>query len=360
MERIPEPVKSRYSKPTIGGIFSSSDHDRFCTGRAEKGFDAFFPEVVRGKIRNLYETGIDALAAILEEHAGPQGPITLWTAENFCRESLNRLSIKLGNRIRFELYRSPGDCLNIGPQDVLLYQHYNRFDPAAKETINSIRQRTGATIIEDFVQAPLDIANYSGDYALNSLRKFSSVDVAVAYQKKRRQPLIEPTRYRILRKEAEKAKSAFLENPSEELEQRFLKLGRESDEALAVPEIASAQESEVARAKAFDLKAARQIRCDNYAQLAGRIRVNLPEMKVLPGEYMYLMVDTPNRDRYRADLFAQRVFPVIHWADSECLQVKSQLSFHIDQRYSPADMERVVAVMVETRDQLTTTFKTNA
>ncbi len=359
MERIPESPPSRYSKPTIGGIFSSSDHDRFCTDSPEMRFDQFFPEVVRYKTRNLYETGIDALAAILDEHAGPQGPITLWTAENFCRESLNRLSIKLGNRIRFGLWPSNDDLLKLKPQDVLLYLHYNRFDPASKETINLIRERTGATIIEDFVQAPLDIANFAGDYALNSLRKFSSVDVAVAYQNNRRQPSIEPTNYRILRKEAEKAKSAFLQNPSEELEQLFLKLGRESDEALAVREIASAHESEVARAKAFDFETVRQIRRNNYAQLAERLAANLPEIEILPGEYMYLMVSTRQRDRYRADLFAQRVFPVIHWADSECPHVKSLLSFHIDQRYSPTDMERVVAVMAETREQLTRTFTTS-
>ena len=356
MERIPESPTSRYSKPTIGGIFSRSDHERFCINSPEMGFDAFFPEAVRGKTRNLYETGIDALAAILEEHTGSQGPITLWTAENFCRESLNRLSIKLGNRIRFESGPAQDDLLKLKPQDALLYLHYNRYDPASKEAINSIRQRTGATIIEDFVQAPLDIANFAGDYALNSLRKFSSVDVAVAYHNNRRQPSIEPTRYRILRKEAENAKTAFLLNPSEELEQLFLKLGRESDDALAVPEIASAHEKEVARAKAFDFETVRRIRRDNYAQLAERIRENLPEMKILPGEYMYLMVDTSDRDRYRADLFAQRVFPVIHWADSGYHQVKSRLSFHIDQRYSPADMERVVAVMAETRAQLAETF----
>ena len=360
MERIPESPMSRYSKPTVGGIFSSSDHDRFCSGNTRTGFDVLFPEVIRDKARNLYETGIDALAAILEEHAGRQGPITLWTAENFCRESLNRLSIKLGNRIRFELWTSQDDLLKLKPQDVLLYLHFNRFDPASKEAINSIRQRTGATIIEDFVQAPLDIANFAGDYALNSLRKFSSVDVAVAYQNRRRELSVGPTRYRNLRKEAEKAKTAFLQNPSEGLEQLFLKLGRESDEALAVPEIASAHESEVGRAKGFDFEAVSQIRRDNYANLAQRLAADLPEIEILPGEYMYLMVSLRERDRYRADLFAQRIFPVIHLADSECLQAKSLLSFHIDQRYSPVDMQRVVAVMAETREKLATGFKTNA
>ena len=356
MERIPEPPKSKYSKPTIGGIFSSLEHDRFCTNNAAMQFDAFFPDVVREKKRNLYETGIDALAAILTEHAGPEAPITFWTAENFCRESLNRLSVKLGNRIRNESYRSTDDFLRIGPSDVLLYLHYNRYDPASKESINSIRQRSDATIIEDFVQAPLDIANFEGDYAVNSLRKFSSVDIAIAYQKNCRELSIGQTRYRNLRKEAEKAKSAFLQSPSEELEQRFLKLGRESDDALAVPEIATAHPSEIERAMAFDFEKAREIRRANHAKLAERIGTELPEMEILPGEYMYLMVNTRHRDRYRADLFAQRVFPVIHWADSESTQVKSLLSFHIDQRYSPADMERVVAVMADTRDQLAITF----
>ena len=356
MERIQNSSNSKYSKPTIGGIFSSLDHERFCTEGAGQTFKKFFPEEIRDTTRNLYETGIDALAAILEEYAGHQAPITLWTAENFCRESLNRLSVKLENQLRIESYRSPDDFLKIRPCDFVLYLHYNRYDPSSEEVINSIRQRTGATIIEDFVQAPLDIAKFSGDYALNSLRKFSSIDVAVAYQKKRRQPSIGQTRYRILRKQAENAKTAFLQNPSEELEQSFLKLGRESDDALVVHEIASAYPSEIERAMAFGFEAARNIRRANYANLAEGIGAELPEMEILPGEYMYLMVNTRHRDRYRADLFAQRVFPVIHWADSECTYVKSLLSFHIDQRYSTADMERVVAVMTNTRDQLATTF----
>ena len=356
MARIHDTPNSRYSKPTVGGIFSGSDHDRFFIEHSFAQFETFFPSVIRDTNRNLYETGIDALAAILFEHVGNQRPITLWTAENFCRESLKRLSIKLENRIHFETYSSAEDFQKIEPTDVLLYLHYNRFDPASKDVISSIRHRSNATIVEDFVQAPLDIAKFSGDFALNSLRKFSSVDVAVAYHKNRQRPTIGQTRYRILRKKAEMAKTAFLQNPSEELEQSFLKLGRESDDALVVAEIASAHPSEVDRAMAFDFVSARNIRRENHASLAEQIATRLPEMEILPGEYMYLMVNTQHRDRYRADLFAQRVFPVIHWSDSECNQVKSLLSFHIDQRYSTADMERVVEVMASTCDQLSKTF----
>ncbi len=346
MEREPDgPTSAKYSLPTIGGIFARSDHDQFLTSNRDSGFDSYFPSVVRGKTRCLYETGIDALAAILSDRANSQGPIRLWTAENFCRESLGRLSIKLDHRVEFQSYGSLDNLRAMSCDDVVLYLHFNRYEPASRSTIEAIQRQTSATVIEDFVQAPLDIARFSGDFAINSLRKFSSLDVAVAYHNFPQPRTLGETRYRTLRKETELVKSEFLRNPSDELEQKFLRLGRDSDDALAVREIASAHPIEEERAWTFDFKRAQERRRVNYATLAARIGDQLPKIKVLPGDYMYLMIETPHRDRYRADLFANRIFPVIHWADSGCERAKSLLSFHIDQRYSPTDMDRVAAVL---------------
>ncbi len=356
LERDPKvPEDDPYAQRTIGGIFGRLDHDRFLISSDKRSFDTFFPTTIRGTIRTQYETGIDALTALLCEQIGLPRPLRLWTAENFCRESLERLKIKLNGQIEFATYHCVDDFRQVTASDVVLYLHFNRYDPASRQTIEEIKQQTGATVIEDFVQAPLDIAQFTGDFAFNSLRKFSSLDVAIAYQRDRRvqqKPQPDESRYRLLRKQAELVRSQFLDRPSAELEQGHLKLVRESDAALAVPGIAFAHPSEIERATAFDFQTAQQLRRANYARLAAALHGQTPEITTQPGDYMYLMVTTPHRDRFRADLFAQRIFPVIHWADSASDTARTGLSLHIDQRYSPADMDRVAAVMRNTRDLL--------
>ncbi|WP_373650098.1 hypothetical protein [Schlesneria sp. DSM 10557] len=341
-----------YSLPTIGGMFGASDHDRFLVDSVKAGFDDFFPVTIRQATRHLYETGVDALASILKEcHRTPE-PLTLWTADNFCRESLDRLSLKLKGRIHFRFYQRVEELVEIPPTDVLLYLHFNRYNSASFDFIRHLKQKTGVTVIEDFVQAPLDISRFCGDYALNSLRKFSSLDIAVAYH---RSPIPIPpltTNYRLLRKAAERARSEFLQNPSEEREQLFLQLGRDSDEALAVPEIAPAHTDEIARGSSFDFHSVLQHRKANHQFLAQRFQNEFPEIEILPGEYMYLMITTTDRDRYRRHLFTKRIFPVIHWADSQSEVSKSILSFHIDQRYSENELERVIDEVKEIRSTL--------
>ena len=341
-----------YSLPTIGGIYATSDHQRFLLETGHEHFDEVFPETIRDTTRTLYETGIDALAAILKECSGASTSVKLWTAVNFCRESLDRLSLKLDGRVQFHFYQSLDELTSLEPSDVLLYLHFNKYELSAVQVIHEIQRTTRALVIEDFVQAPLDLSRFSGDYALNSLRKFSSLDVAVAYHRTTVETTARPTRYRALRKEAEQVKTQFLQHPSEEREQQFLRLGREADEALAVREIASAQPDELERARCFDFRSVRHLRTSNQDFLAERFRTEFPELTQLPGEYMYFMIDTPHRERYRKHLFSKRIFPVIHWADSGSELSKTILSFHIDQRYTPAELERVVVEMAEVRRTL--------
>ena len=341
-----------YSLPTIGGIFATSDHDRFLLERGHEHFDEVFPQTIRRTTRTLYQTGIDALAAVLKECSNTNSSVKLWTAVNFCRESLDRLSLKLDGRVQFHFYQSLDELTSLESSDVLLYLHFNKYEPCSAQTIHEIQRTTGALVIEDFVQAPLDISRFSGDYALNSLRKFSSLDVAVAYQHTTEETTTQPTRYRTLRKAAEQVKTEFLLHPTEEREQQFLRLGREADEALAVREIASAHPEEIERALRFDFRSVRQLRTSNHNFLSERFRTEFPELTQRPGEYMYVMIDSPHREQYRKHLFSKRIFPVIHWADSASEQSKTILSFHIDQRYTPSELERVVVEMAEVRRTL--------
>jgi len=340
---------ARYKLRTIGGIFGTTDHDRFVSDSHMGEFDLWFPAKLHNKTRILYETGVDALAAILLPMTASQGRVRLWVADNFCRESLRRLALKLNERIDVVVYADPQRLQDVVPNDVVLWLHFNRYDAASPDAIRSLKRKTGVTVIEDFVQAPLDIARFQGDFAFNSLRKYSSIDVAVTYQNTAQIPEATESRYHLLRKEAEHVRSQFLIHPSQELEQQFLALTRESDAALAVKPISLAHHEDVYRAMRFDFQSSRNRRRRNYSLLSTRLSEMSPRIRILPGEYMYLMIETEARDAIRSEMFNQRIFPVIHWTDSGCERSQSILSFHIDQRYGDDDMHRVADTLIETR-----------
>lgn len=340
---------SRYRLRTIGGIFGTTDHDRYLSDVHQGEFDLWFPGKLHDKTRVFYETGIDALAAILQPIADRQGRVQLWVTDNFCGESLRRLAIKLDQRFDLVRYQDTRRLQEATPNDVVLWLHFNRYDPATADAIGAIKRKTGATVIEDFVQAPLDIARFQGDFAFNSLRKYSSIDVAVAYHGATQIPDATESRYHMLRKEAEQVRSQFLIHPSQDLEQQFLELTRESDAALSVKSISLAHHEDVYRAMRFDFQSSRNRRRRNYSLLSTRLTEMSPRIRILPGEYMYLVIETEGRDAIRSEMFTQRIFPVIHWADSKSEESRSILSFHIDQRYGDDDMHRVADTLIETR-----------
>jgi hypothetical protein len=334
---------NRYSLTTIGGMFATSDHDQLLGDKPLS--DDYFPATSGEKKRRYFETGIDALAAILKSHQRSDDKRRLWVPDNFCADSLNRLSIKLEGQIEFATYRSQDDHVTIRPNDDFLVLHFNRFDPNAGSVIRQLRQRTSGLIIEDFVHAPLDITRFTADAAFNSLRKFTALDVAVAYIDDSTRTTVElagsESSYHVLRKQAENARSEFLFSPSAESEKQFLDLDRTAEGALAIPFVQSACAAEIARIRNYQFEEAQLRRRRNYQELAGYLKRQSPELKVIPGDYMYLMVEIPNRDRIRSALFSQRIFPAIHWADSNSEISRQLLSFHIDQRYSSGDMIRI-------------------
>jgi len=58
-----------------------------------------------------------------------------------------------------------------------------------------------------------------------------------------------------------------------------------------------------------------------------------------------VMVQTEKRNELRNYLFQYGVFPAIHWLDSMSDLKNSELSFHIDHRYSLDDLVQVVELL---------------
>lgn len=329
----------------IGGFFAESDHELYRTLPDQKQVDELFPTSKNGKDCFFFETGIDALASIINEIPSTKANYTLWTPANFCYESLARLKTKIKSPIEFQPYKDSSDLLiSRDKTHLFLFFHLNTFDKQSSVKIKKLKQQyPHLIVIEDFVQAPLDMAHFTGDYAFNSLRKFSSLELSVAYTHQVSSTLTQSPYYS-LKKQAAKLKSQFYQNPSVAIEDKYLALNKQAESLLLSPEIYLADSEEVKRLNNFDFLKVKQIREKNYACLHESLASN-PGLHILSGQYMYFMMQTPDRDFLRKKLIENDIFPVIHWLDSNSTASKTSLSLHIDQRYTEQDMERVAGLI---------------
>jgi hypothetical protein len=332
----------------IGGFFSSLDHERFLKDeKKDDEFSHLFPLELKGNKRSLFETGIDALSAIIIESLTRGVKPNLWVPENFCMESLNRLRIKTGKELHIHRYLNPENLIaKENLEGIVLIVHFNLYNSYLRSTINAIRTKfhQGFILVEDFVQAPLDIKKYEGHYAFNSLRKLSSMDVSVAYLDFNFIGASDASPYYIFKKKAETLKSTYLQCPSPELEKEYLTLNRQADEALQDEIIRSPNPIEINRAVKFSYAEVKEIRRKNFETLERELS-NISFLGVMPGDYMYFMLTIENRDELRREMMSQGIFSAVHWKDSNSALSGTVLSLHIDQRYSIDDMLYVSATL---------------
>lgn len=326
----------------IGGEFCRVDDETFLAGTGDA--DSYFPANIRGTDRSYFETGSDSLAAILESCG--EAEQTLWIPENHCRDGIRRTLQKLA--VPPAIRRYPGNQPIIGELksgDALLFIHFNRFDKIARDEAHRTAQEAGAILIEDYVQAPLDIRGLKGRYAFNSLRKFAALEVSVAYGKGLRRPQAgASTEYHGLRKRASELKSLFRAEGKKSGEEAYLQLYREAEASLhRNGEIAAAQEEEAFRLGRLLFQAMERARSKNHRHLAELLR-NM-SVRPVPGGYMYFMLRAGARDALKRAAFEQGIFPAVHWLDSASADSMELLSFHIDHRYGPADMERIAVLL---------------
>ena len=263
-------------------------------------------------------------------------------------ESLNRVSYKLKPLSLIVKKYSNLDVLknSIGESDVILFVHFNGYQNLQIQQLNLIAKKKGAIVIEDFVQAPLDINKFQGDFAFNSFRKFLFLELSVAYLdnvgiSKREMK----TTYFNLKKEAGYFKELYYKNRDEVAEAKYLSLYKEAEESLnKIDEIIIAQDCEMKILNSLNLDAIKQKRIENFNYLKEKID-KVSQLTLIEGEYMYGMVKAKCRNELRNYCFNSGVFPAIHWLDAHSKESEILLSFHIDQRYDFEDMDRLNAVI---------------
>jgi hypothetical protein len=314
---------------TFGGELSALDLDRWIS-KSGDSFDFYFP-----KVSSYFQTGTDALAAsILAIHKTLEAK-TLWVPMHFCESTLDRLLLKVGPNISFKRYSSFKEIGARGPNDMVLFVHFNHYDIEITKYIEEASESERVFYIEDFVQAPFHLKQRKARYAFNCLRKGLAKDVAMAWGDFS-QVLIQSSEGSGFAEIISLARKTKDSNRNEN-ESGFLRLFSEASRQLYSSEIFAAQTKDIAHAKSLDWISIESVRKANYQTLVQLLNP-VSEIEILPGDSMFLMFRSQRRDEFRTYCANQRMFFPVHWLDSNTLLAKEVISVVIDQRYSDLQM----------------------
>jgi len=329
----------------IGGNFASTDNDVFFSKVDFKYFDTIFPPKKNELQVNFFETGADALASIIKEISFTCNEIKLWFPDNYCLDTINRILFKLHIKTFNKYYLIEEISEDRLITNVIIALHFNRFDKMLMESIRK-KKTNKFLIIEDFVHSPFEISNFGGDYAFNSLRKISNLEIAIAYKNTHTDLTNDETNYYTLKKRAATLKTDFFNNGNKEIEKQYLDLFLKAEESLKNGFINPCLSKEFNKVNFFDFIKIKLIRKKNYDHLKSLLENN-KNIEILPGDYMFLMLKTSRRDDLKKHLATHRIFSPIHWADSGSQMSYSILSIPIDQRYTEQDMNRVADIILK-------------
>lgn len=330
----------------IGGEYASNDLENY--GKGEGGsLNSFFPSLLHYKTISFFETGTDALAYIISKRCIAKQEIILHIPKNYCFEAIERLTLKL-QYLKIQIksihtYQSISEITDSVDEHLhfIILLHFNCFKP-----IENLYLKENYITIEDFVQAPLDIKQFTAHYAINSLRKLGNVEVAVAYADAPCEISANSSKYFTYKKEAAQLKTLFFNTTKAELEAKYLTLFKLANDALFTPQIQIANSEEIKVLNLIDFDKILEKRRTNYTYLKSRL-LKFTALNILEGEYMYLMIEVKNRDTLKKHLAQKFIFTAIHWADSQSAQSKNILSLPIDHRYDFSDLDRMAAVIKE-------------
>ena len=225
-----------------------------------------------------------------------------------------------------------------------MFLHFNTYNKNVTKEITHFKTKNEPIIIEDFVHCPFDIDQLSGNFAFNSLRKVANLEIAVTYKIKSISPAINDSSYRKMKTKAAELKTSFFETGNTEIEKEYLNLFSEAEENLKTDQIIPASNDQVNKLEHVDITKIRELRTTNFNYLKSLL-IDVPEIEVLTGDYMFLMISCKDRDALRRALFKGHIFAPVHWLDSNSEISKHILSLPIDQRYSKHDMERIASVI---------------
>ncbi len=307
----------------IGGAFAANDSDAFkLSSPSDSAW--FLPENDK-KIAG-FETGADALAWILK-HIDEK---TVYFPLHYCQETLNRVAMKAQENqiLRYsDLSEIPADS------SVVVWNHFNGYHPVPSELTNSKH-----FIIEDCVQSLTAMKQMVGHAAVTSLRKWLELDLAIVVSPFEQTETTAPSDYHALKKDAERLKRKWKNDPDSVEEPAFLKKFATAEKLLENEIIYSCDPSELYH---YDWQKILAHREENARFLIqGLSPIGIP---ILTQQELFVMITVPNRDELRKSLAQNGIFAPVHWLDSaDEAKAKSLLSLPIDQRYNADDMKRII------------------
>lgn len=333
----------------IGGNFSSTDILPYLINPSRTQVLEYFPEFLNASYRNYFETGTDALAAIIkeiEEYYLSEN-IIIWFPEHYCQETISKLKLKtgLGQIIKY----NGVEHIQVSEKSlhIIVLLHFNRYSLSINNEIAFLNKYDNILIIEDFVQCPFEIKLFKGDYAFNSLRKVLNIDISVAYVKKKYSSASSESKYHTLKQEATRIKTEFITTNNTILEKKYLKLFKESEESLLEDKtIRLVLSDEMDKLNCINFKSIIERRRENFLALK-KLLDTCVQVQILDGDYFFLMLKCEKRDILKSALFDKNVFAPIHWIDTDSVLSQQLLSIPIDQRYNISDLKEISAAIIQ-------------
>lgn len=309
----------------IGGAFAANDSEAF---RLDSPSDTVWFLPKNDLNVSGFETGCDALAWLLKK----AGHTTVYFPLHYCQETIDRMLLK-APEMQIERYT---DIQEISSETAtVVWNHFNGYCPVPEQLLH-----TKHFILEDCVQSLTTMQRIVGHAAVTSLRKWLEIDLAVVVSPFEQDSIGETSAYHRLKKEAEALKAEW-------------KAGKISDESVFLSRFAAAESAlidttiygkDCAELYRYDWQKIIERRQENARTL--KMASNPSGITLLENSDLVVMISLGNRDELRSYLFQNGIFAPVHWLDSADLgKAKSLLSLPIDQRYTTADMKRLLTAI---------------
>lgn len=285
-----------------------------------------------------FRSGRSALTAILREGRFRKAALPQW-----CCDSMILPFLQEGVQVEFYPVL---EQTQLPEADVTLVMDYFGWKQCPVEP--------KGTVIRDLTHSLLRPADQSGDYCFGSLRKWAGFWTGgYAWGLK------EPVRYEEndglcerLRRQAMEEKERYISGLTDS--KGYLSVFAQAEDALEVHGVFPAAQRDILLARSLDVDLIRRRRRENARVLLE----GLGELALFRGLGeedcpLFVPVLLDDRDRVRRHLIGHQVYCPVHWpkTDYHRLDTNAQklydheLSLVCDQRYSPEDMERVVALI---------------
>jgi hypothetical protein len=323
----------------------------------------------------LLGSGRDAFRLLLEHGRRERGWRRLRIPSYFCQEVAAAL-LECG--LPIDVYEdrptAPGDPLSDSRDgDAVLI--VNTF--ALRPRPPAYRRPPGVAIIEDHTHDPSSswAISSGADWCVASLRKVLPVPDGGALWSPRGHTLPPPPdllpehEAAALRKVAAMTLKATYLDGADVPKDEYRALAITGEAAVAGHSVSTMPSWSAALLDVFPSEGWRRRKGENFfvfceaAAEVPDLRVFQPDSDAVPFSAVVLFASREIRDRVRAGLIAERIYPAVLWqmdspavegiSDACCTLAATHLSVHCDFRYSPEDMVRVAAtlkrLMKETR-----------